>query len=78
MVEVHGGNINMNWMIQEQEHGITITSTVSSTSWKTDLFVDVRFNLIDTSDHINFTTEIEKDLRILDGIVIILDGSVKC
>ena len=74
--EVHDGNTTMDWMIQEQERGITITSAATSTSWKTILFDNVRFNIIDTPGHIDFTAEVEKSLRVLDGIVIILDASV--
>lgn len=68
--EVHEGAAQMDWMAQERERGITITSAATTCFWN-----DTRINIIDTPGHVDFTAEVERSLRVLDGGVIILDGS---
>lgn len=73
--ETHDGASTMDWMAQEQERGITITSAATTTFWESENGQKCRFNIIDTPGHVDFTIEVERSLRVLDGAIALLDAN---
>ncbi|WJW79804.1 elongation factor G [Bartonella sp. TP] len=73
--ETHDGASTMDWMAQEQERGITITSAATTTFWQDKNGQKCRFNIIDTPGHVDFTIEVERSLRVLDGAIALLDAN---
>ena len=72
--EVHEGEAEMDWMAQEKERGVTITSAATTVFWTLDKGEQIRINIIDTPGHIDFTAEVQRSLRVLDGGIVVFDG----